>query len=1279
MAERMRDPPVTPDRATALKTGEAARDAITRSKCTLMVNRKPFAATYDGTVQYAAAECMVQVDKIIAACKRTNKKFFDTSFHYGDRNVMYPDGTPDDCTVGIPSRIERLSVLFPNYPLYSGATEANDVCQGQIGDCFFIGAVAALAASTAQHMNPIGRLICAAYPEYGLYGLVFFKNGGWEWVIVDDYIAITENRTPLYACSSEKELWPMVLEKGYAKIHRSWDTIDGGIEREALGDMTGGIETRLNFRITGPDAKFPFEQFYHMVKNPNTVMGCSVDEKVQESGARGSSGEAGAVYGLFKFHAYSVIDAAMADDGKGFVRVRNPWGGDAEWKGPFSDNSPEWKQFPKYAAVCKPEFKDDGAFWMTWDDFKKYFVDVDVCEYVDGNATVAAQFGKATYSSNSADQTFILELRELPGGNPKATFPVELSLAQEDTTIQDNHAKAKQRSYASLQMTIAPLSRAPNDFADLSACTNSNGTVYRTNIGYSRQVNEDVQLAPGFYSLRPKVGTAEPGSGYCIRVSSIGGTPIRMWRMDKKDETMVEVGFAVVEAPAPDAKPDPGRGGKGEVVIKPVVVETPPEEVKPVVVVPPKPTPAAAVLVFDMTGPVAPAPVAPASSAVFPADAVDSGYAEERVIRGNGPEYIYRQPRCQPKMSTFTLTNATTFCEATSSFIRPLGSRSGVAATVGYLFSQAAEECANQVRKIVNLCDKEQLPFFDKTFYYGDRRCLYPNGAPDDCTVAEPRMVKRLSELYPKYPLISNRAHANDITQGQIGDCFFIGAIAATAAAAEELGELDPIKRMFAASDPKWGVYGVVFFKNGNWEWVIVDDLIAVDPQSKLPLFANATAQELWPMLLEKAYAKIHSCWDTIDGGLTREALADLTGGDERRAKTSEFTLDSFVSYVGDPFTIIGCSVDPNATAGRGAAGRAGESSAVYGLFKGHAYSVVDAKKCSDKTGFVQVRNPWGGDAEWKGPYCDNGAEWKQNPLHFKEIKPNFGPDGCFWMKWDDFRKYFTDLEVCRWYDPKYVTLMDYGSGKQSTTRTVRAENTFILQVNANRAAQVYISLGQEDPKTDKSHLIRKRGAYASIQLSIYKLTRAPKDFNDVAKCLGGKVATTPAQVRQLDYALTMEPGLYSIVPRVDSVAMKGYYVRAFTSPRTELKLFRMDRPEKVIQTTRILDQTEASFNKVKKTLPPAPTFAPRPPGGADGIRLKFANTAQAVEEAVSLADPWNRGAIDEGLARQAFSRLLFRSDLGKTFNELLQSNNGKLDREGFKKIVSKTLQEHQS
>ena len=61
------------------------------------------------------------------------------------------------------------------------------------------------------------------------------------------------------------------------------------------------------------------------------------------------------------------------------VRIRNPWAG-TEWNGSWGDKSPEWDRISKAEKERIGYIDaDDGAFWMSFEDWVKEFEMVTLC------------------------------------------------------------------------------------------------------------------------------------------------------------------------------------------------------------------------------------------------------------------------------------------------------------------------------------------------------------------------------------------------------------------------------------------------------------------------------------------------------------------------------------------------------------------------------------------------------------------------------------------------------------------------------------------------------------------------------------------------------------------------------------------------------------------------------------------------------------------------------------------------------------------------------------
>ncbi|GMH60293.1 hypothetical protein TrRE_jg3136, partial [Triparma retinervis] len=91
---------------------------------------------------------------------------------------------------------------------------------------------------------------------------------------------------------------------------------------------------------------------------------------------------------------------------------------------------------------------------------------------------------------------------------------------------------------------------------------------------------------------------------------------------------------------------------------------------------------------------------------------------------------------------------------------------------------------------------------------------------------------------------------AEDVTQGALGDCWFLSAISVIASTGEER-----IRRLFSASSSALsvGAFEITLFIDGRFLPVLID--------SYLP-----------------AYAKAHGCYDSLSGGYVWEAFFDLLG-----------------------------------------------------------------------------------------------------------------------------------------------------------------------------------------------------------------------------------------------------------------------------------------------------------------------------------------------------------------------------------------------------------------
>lgn len=120
--------------------------------------------------------------------------------------------------------------------LYEGEIEPNDIKQGHLGDCYFLTSLSCLA----EWPNRIRKLfVNKEVNKYSLYALRMFYNGKAIEVVVDDFIPCTKDSRPKFSRANGPELWVVILEKAWAKIHGCYERIAAGNTYLTIRDLTG--------------------------------------------------------------------------------------------------------------------------------------------------------------------------------------------------------------------------------------------------------------------------------------------------------------------------------------------------------------------------------------------------------------------------------------------------------------------------------------------------------------------------------------------------------------------------------------------------------------------------------------------------------------------------------------------------------------------------------------------------------------------------------------------------------------------------------------------------------------------------------------------------------------------------------------------------------------------------------------------------------------------------------------------------------------------------------
>ncbi|XP_055073645.2 calpain-2 catalytic subunit [Misgurnus anguillicaudatus] len=442
-------------------------------------------------------------------CLKKNILFRDPTFPAESESLGYNELGPNSSKAqGVEWKRPQKLCSKPQF-IVDGARRT-DICQGKLGDCWLLAAIASLTLDTdiLERVVPPGQSFEDDY--VGIFHFQLWQYGEWVDVVVDDRLP-TRNGKLLFVQSAERsEFWSALLEKAYAKVNGSYEALDGGLTTEGFEDFTGGI-TEI-FELSKPP---PY--LFKIIQKAlglGSLLGCCIIGNADEL-------EFETKLKLVKRHAYSITGAEKVHY-KGrevqLVRIRNPWG-KVEWTGPWSDNSKEWNNVPPKEKAKLNYSAEDGEFWIAYSDFVRNFSRLEICNLTPDTLT-SEEVGRWNYcqfeGTFSSNPQFVIKLEDVDDdphdGEDGCTLLVGL--------MQKDGRKDK-RFGKDLKSIGFAIYKVPDKYKGRNVHLGTDvpkKKVVESEYFRSREISERYKLPPGEYVIIPSTSERNRQGSFVLRV-----------------------------------------------------------------------------------------------------------------------------------------------------------------------------------------------------------------------------------------------------------------------------------------------------------------------------------------------------------------------------------------------------------------------------------------------------------------------------------------------------------------------------------------------------------------------------------------------------------------------------------------------------------------------------------------------------------------------------------------------------------------------------------------